>query len=145
VALFAHATTTTGNVKRNRANIANTDELHIAPDFYDFPGYLMTKHETPRRCRPASNHVLIGTADIRGYDFEDDPMRAFSPDIPGMDTRAVAQFELGKVDTENVNAAGLLISHSSITRWHRSPHVVSNQVQGISHWCPASSLTPRIA
>ena len=93
---------------------------HIAPDFYDFPGYLMTKHETPRRWRPASNHVLIGTADIRGYDFEDDPMRAFSPDIPGMDTRAVTQFELGKVDTENVNAAGLLISPHDLAGHHQA-------------------------
>lgn len=68
-------------------------------------------------------------------------MRAFSPDILGVNTRPVTQFELGKVDTENLNTAGLLISHSEIIRWHRPSLFVSSRVQSTRHWFVASCLT----
>ena len=58
-----------------------------------------------RHCRTAPDHVLVGTADIRGYDLEND---AVVDRLSGRIAKA------RKIDLPNFDAAGFEVNHATI-------------------------------
>jgi hypothetical protein len=57
------------------------------------------------RCSAAPDHVLVGTADIRGYNFEDDAV---------IDRLSRWITEAGKVDVLDFDAAGFEVNYAAI-------------------------------
>jgi hypothetical protein len=65
----------------------------------------VAEHHAGRRGRAAADHVLVGTADIRGYDLEND---AVVDRLSGRIAKA------RKVDLLNFDAAGFEVHHATI-------------------------------
>jgi hypothetical protein len=65
----------------------------------------MSENHAGWRRRAAPNHVLVGTADIRGYDFEDDTM---------IDRISRWVTEARKVDVLDFDAAGFEVNYAAI-------------------------------
>jgi hypothetical protein len=66
----------------------------------------------PGRCRAAPNHVLVGAADIRRYDLENDA-------VVDRLSRWIAQRR--KVDLLNFDVAGFEVNHSRLEDICNSP------------------------
>src|ERR1700737_3127375 len=72
VALAAGAAASTRDVEGNRNNVADLEIFDVLTELDDFTGDLVTEHHADGSGGAATNHVLIGTADIGGNDFQDD-------------------------------------------------------------------------
>jgi hypothetical protein len=72
-----------------------------------FAGDLVSEHHAGRRRRAAPDHVLVGAADIRRYDLENDAV---------IDRLSCWIAEGRKVDLLNFDAAGLEVNHATIGR-----------------------------
>ena len=76
------------------------------PTFLDhFAGNLMSEHHAGRRSRAAPDHVLVGAADIRGDDLENDAV---------IDRLSCWIAEGRKVDLLNFDASGFEVNHATI-------------------------------
>jgi len=105
VALSASSAAAACDVERDRHEIADLKILDV-PTFLDhFAGNLMSEHHAGRRSRAAPDHVLIGAADIRGDDLENDAV------IDGLSRRIA---EGWKVDLLNFDVAGFEVNHAAV-------------------------------
>src|SRR5882762_7804989 len=102
--IFAIPATPACDVEWNRDEVADFDVFHVTSSLDDFAGDLVPQDQSLRRSCAAANHVLIATADVGCYDFENDAVFAF----------ARAQRQLRKVDRLNLDLAGTHISHTAI-------------------------------
>ena len=109
LAFLAVAAAPAGDVEGHRNQIADFDELHVAPGFDDLAGDLVAEHQPVRRGGAAADHVLVAAADVGGDDFENDAVLAF----------ARAQREFRKVDGLYLHLARSHISDSAV-RSHRT-------------------------
>jgi len=95
-----------GDVERDRNDVAFFDVFDIAAGFDHLAGDFVAEDKAGRRGGSATDHVLVGTADIGGDDFEDNPVFDL---FAGGGTH-----QLGEVDAFNFNNAGLDVSQASI-------------------------------
>jgi hypothetical protein len=58
--------------------------------------------------------VLVGAADVRRDDLEDDAVLALAPDVVGVNTGSVLQLELREVDRLDFDLAGAEIGDTSV-------------------------------
>jgi hypothetical protein len=66
---------------------------------------LVSEHHAGRRCRAAADHMLVGAADIRRYDLENDAV---------IDHLSCRIAEGGKVNLLNFDTAGFEVDHATI-------------------------------
>src|SRR6202011_4982376 len=93
------------DVERNRYEVADIEILDVAALLDHFAGDLVSEHHAGRRCRATADHVLVGAANIRRDDLEDDA-------VVDRLSRRIA--ESRKVDLLNFDAAGFEIDHATI-------------------------------
>src|SRR5699024_1850454 len=65
----AHYTASACNVEWNRSDVPFFDEFYISSHFNNFSRNFMPQHESFRRCRSASDHMLVTAANIRCNHF----------------------------------------------------------------------------
>ena len=104
LAFLAVPAAAAGNVERHGAEIADFDELHVAPRFDHFAGDFMAENQAMRRGRAPAHHVLIASADIRGNDLQNHAVLAF----------AISEGQLGKVDALNLDLARAHVCQTTI-------------------------------
>src|SRR3981189_3509244 len=92
-------------VERDRYEVADLEILDVTSFLDHLAGDLVSEHHASRRCRAAPDHVLVGAADIRRYDLEDDAV---------VDRLSCRIAEGRKVDVLNFDAAGLDVNHATI-------------------------------
>src|SRR6202011_999257 len=93
------------DVERNRYEVADIEILDVTALLDHFAGDLVSEHHAGRRRRAAADHVLVGAADIRRDDLENDAV---------IDRLSCRIAEGRKVDVLNFDAAGLEINHAAI-------------------------------
>jgi len=93
------------HIERDRYQVADLEILDVAPFLDHFASDLVSEHHAGRRGRAAPNHVLVGAADIRRDDLEDDAV------VDGLSCWIT---EGWKIDLLNFNAAGLEVNHATI-------------------------------
>jgi hypothetical protein len=105
VPFLAAATTATGDVEGNRDQVADLQKFDIPATLNNLSRYLVAQHQSSRRGRPPSHHVLIASANVGGHDLENDAVVAFS----------VAQFQYRKVNALDLHDARLHINNPTIS------------------------------
>ena len=85
--------------------ITDLEILDVTALLDHFAGNLVAEHHAGRRRRATADHVLVGTADIRGYDLEND---AVVDRLSGRIAKA------RKIDLLNFDAAGFEVNHATI-------------------------------
>ena len=105
IALATGSATAASDIERNRDEIADLEVLDIAALLDHFAGDLVSEHHAGRRRGAAPDHVLVGTADIRRYDLEND---AVIDRLPCWIPKG------RKVDLLNFDAAGFEVNHATI-------------------------------
>ncbi len=93
------------DVERNRHQVADLQIFDVAAFLDHFACDLVSEHHAGRCCRAAADHVLVGAADIRRYDLENDAV---------IDRLSCRIAEGRKVDVLNFDAAGLEVNHAAI-------------------------------
>jgi hypothetical protein len=114
--LLAVATASAGDVERHRDEIADLDELDVAPGLDHLAGDLVTQDQPLRGGRAPADHVLVGAADVGRDDLQDHPVLGLAPDVVGMHPGPVLQLELRKVDRLDLDLAGPEIGDTSVVR-----------------------------
>lgn len=74
---LAGAATTAGDIERYRYQIAFLEGFDILAELDHFTGNFVAQHQSRGGGSAAAYHVLIGTAYIGGYHFQDDAMLDF--------------------------------------------------------------------
>src|SRR5882757_6189451 len=98
------------DVERNRYEVADLKILDVTAFLDHFAGDLVSEHHAGRRRRAAADHVLVGTADLRRYDLENDAV---------IDRLSCWIAEGRKVDFLNFDAAGFEVNHATIgSHWN---------------------------
>jgi hypothetical protein len=105
VALSTGTAAAACDVERDRYQVADLEILDVAAFLDHLAGDLVSEHHAGRRCRAPPDHVLVGTADIRRYDLEDDGV---------VDRLSCRIAEGGKVDLLNFDGAGFEVNHAAI-------------------------------
>jgi len=85
--------------------ISDLQIFDVAAFLDHFPCDLVSKHHARRRCRATAHHVLIGAADIRRYDLENDAV---------IDRLSCRIAKSRKVDVLNFDATGLEVNDAAI-------------------------------
>src|SRR3954454_21016753 len=70
---------------------------------------------------PASDHVLVTTADVGGEHLEDRAVRAFPPDVVRVHAGTVAQHKAGVVEVSDLHVARPLVGDAAVLRHGRDP------------------------
>src|SRR3954465_14634222 len=70
---------------------------------------------------PASDHVLVTTADVGGEHLQDRAVRAFPPDVVRVHTGTVAPHEAGVVEGSDLYVARPLVGDAAVLRHGRDP------------------------
>src|SRR5579859_1846235 len=78
LALFAIAAAPTGDVERNRNQVTDFDELHVAAGLDHFAGNLVPQNQTFRGGSATAHHVLVAAANVCANDLENDAVLAFA-------------------------------------------------------------------
>src|SRR5271165_2787744 len=102
--VLAVATSTAGDVERNRDEVTHLDELNVAPGLDHLTGYFMPQYQSGRSGGAAADHVLVASANIRGDDLQDNAVLAF----------ASSKRQLGEVDRLNLHFARAHVSDPSV-------------------------------
>jgi hypothetical protein len=92
---FAHRAPTASNVERDGAEVALLDELDVRTALDHFASNLVPKNHARGGGGSASDHVLIGTADVGCGHFEDNPMVALSETRVEFTSSKLKLWELG--------------------------------------------------
>ena len=85
-------------LERNRYQVADLEIFDVTAFLDHLAGDLVSEHHAGLRCRAAADHMLIGAADIRRYDLENDAV---------IDRRFCRIAEGRKVDVLDFDAPGL--------------------------------------
>jgi len=107
VTLSTGPTAAACDVERDRHQIADLEILDVMAFLDDFARDFVSEHHTGRRRRAAPDHVLVGAADIRRYDLENDAV---------IDRLSCWIAERRKVDVLNFDAARFEVNHPTIRR-----------------------------
>src|SRR5690606_38959671 len=99
----------------------DVDELHVRPDLDHLAGDLVPENETLRHGRATADHVLVGSADVRGDGPDDGAVRKLPSHVGRVDARTVLEFEVRIVDVDDVHLAWALVSDSSVRGHWLSP------------------------
>jgi hypothetical protein len=67
------------DVERNRDEVADLEILDVTALLDHFAGDLVSEHHAGRRRRAAAHHVLVGVADVRRDDLENDAVSNVFP------------------------------------------------------------------
>jgi Alanine dehydrogenase/PNT, C-terminal domain len=105
VALSAGPAAAAGDVEGDRYEVADVEVLDVTALFDHFAGDLVSERHAGRRCRAASDHVLVGATDIRRYDFENNAV---------IDSLSCWIPEARKIDLLNFDPAGFEVNHAAI-------------------------------
>jgi hypothetical protein len=118
VLLTTIAAAAAGHIKRNRYEIADLVVLDVTADLDNLAGNLVSEDHADRGRRAASNHVLVGAADIRRDHLEYDAV------IDRL-SRRVDEFWI--IDGLDLDLSGTKIDDTAIGRHPRgsSPKSVS--------------------
>src|SRR5690606_15903137 len=116
LALLAVAAPAAGDVERHRAEVTLLDELHAGPDLDHLTGDLVAEDEILRRRCPASDHVLVRTADVGGHHLEDGPVGHLASHVVWVHTRAVLELELWVGDVLDLSLARAEVGHAAVAR-----------------------------
>src|SRR4029077_20650812 len=84
---------------------ADIEILDVTAFLDHFAGNLVSEHHAGRRRRATPDHVLVGAADVRRHDLEND---AVIDRLSGWIAKG------RKVDLLNLNAAGFEVNHATI-------------------------------
>ena len=98
LALLAVAATTAGDVERHRADVALLDELDVRPGLDHLAGDLVAEDEPLGGGRAATDHVLVGTADVGRDGLEDHRVRQSAPHVVGVYAGPVLESRARVVD-----------------------------------------------
>src|SRR5205814_5601999 len=66
----AGATPSASHIERHRNQVANVKVLDVFSFFDDLAGYFVTEHQSFWRSGAATNHMLIGAADVGRHHFQ---------------------------------------------------------------------------
>src|SRR5581483_2126764 len=135
-AFAAIAAAPAGDVERDGDQVADVQHLHVAALLDDFAGDLVSEDQSLRRRRPAANHVLVRTADVRRNHFQDDAVRSVLP-------AERVRFALGHLQLRvryglNLYLTGFDICYSTIC-WHTSYLLLFAPIRNQNAAAPASA------
>jgi len=116
---FFFAATAAGNIERNGDDITDFQHLNVVTLLDNLARDLMTKDQTLRSGRTAAHHVLVGTANIRRDNFQDDAMRGvFAAERVGL---ALRHAQLRVFDRLDLDFTRFDVSNSTIGSHVYSP------------------------
>src|SRR6185437_3944799 len=122
--------------KRDRNQISYVEKLNIFSLFDNFARDLMPKDQSFRGRRAPSNHVLIGPANIRAYNLQNDSM---------LDIFALRILHLRVIDRLDLHFALSKINNTPVGCHCRSPFASiwrSNRAETVTFLVPASYRSP---
>src|SRR6185503_2093891 len=114
VAGLAAPAAAAGDVERDGAEVALLDELDPGPGLDDLAGDLVAEDQPVGRGGAATDHVLVGAADVRRDDLEDRRVGQLPADVVRVDARAVLHLEAREVDVLHLDLAGAHVCDATV-------------------------------
>ena len=114
LSLLAVAAAAAGDVERNGDDIAHLHELDVAAHLDHLAGDLVSQHQSFRCGRAAPDHVLVGTADVRGDRLEDDAVVHLPAHVGRVHAWPVLEFELRVRGVDDLDPAGSCVADCTV-------------------------------